>query len=234
MLQNNVATASEVSYRVGFSSLQYFSKCFQDYYGYTPGEAKYRTHSLIDDNKETKKKELTGGFQNIVETKKNRKKIFSKRIFWISSLAIVLISVFSYYLFSNYYFTSKTLSTDSNDRSIAIIPFKNLSDNIENQYFSDGMMDDILNHLSGIQGLVVKSRQSSERYHESDKSMIKIGKELGADYLLEGSVQKQEDSIRIIVQLIDAKQDNHVWAENYDFELKQVFAVQSQISKQIA
>jgi len=63
MLQNNVATASEISYRVGFSSPQYFSKCFQDYYGYTPGEAKHKTQSLIEDNKETKKKELTVVFK---------------------------------------------------------------------------------------------------------------------------------------------------------------------------
>ena len=95
------------------------------------------------------------------------------------------------------------------DNSIAVIPFKNLSDNRENQYFADGMMDDILNHLSIIQGLEVKSRQSSERYRVSDKSMPQIGDELGANYLLEGSVQKHKDSIRIIVQLIDAINDNH-------------------------
>lgn len=120
------------------------------------------------------------------------------------------------------------------DNSIAIIPFKNLSDNRENQYFADGMMDDILNHLSSIQTLEVKSRQSSERYRESDKSMPQIGRELGANYLLEGSVQKQRDSIRIIVQLIDAKNDKHLWSDKYDSELKNVFTIQSEISKQIA
>lgn len=120
------------------------------------------------------------------------------------------------------------------DKSIAVIPFKNLSTNIENQYFADGMMDDILNHLSSIQGLEVKSRQSSERYRESDKSVLQIGGELGANYLLEGSVQKHKDSIRIIVQLIDAINDNHLWSDKYDFELKNVFTIQSEISKQIA
>ena len=120
------------------------------------------------------------------------------------------------------------------ENSIAIIPFKNLSENKENQYFADGMMDDILNHLSSIQGLKVKSRQSSERYRESDKSIPQIGGELGANYLLEGSVQKHNDSIRIIVQLINAINDNHLWSDKYDFELKNVFAIQSEISKQIA
>jgi TolB-like protein len=120
------------------------------------------------------------------------------------------------------------------DKSIAVIPFKNLSSDRENQYFADGMMDDILNQLSIIQGLEVKSRQSSERYHESIKTIRQIGAELGANYLLEGSVQKHKDSIRIIVQLIDAINDKHLWSDKYDFELKNVFTIQSEISKQIA
>jgi len=234
MLQNNVATASEIAYRVGFSSPQYFSKCFQDYYGYTPGEVKYKAQSLIEDNKEIQKKELIGGSQNIIETKKDKSGLLSKRMIWVNTLGIVLLSIFSYYIYSNYYFSSETFSADSNEKSIAVIPFKNLSDNRENKYFADGMMDDILNHLSGIQGLVVKSRQSSERYRESDISIIKIGKELSADYLLYGSVQKQEDSIRIILQLINTKNGNQVWDGTYDFEFKQVFLVQSDISEQIA
>ena len=234
MLQNNVATASEIAYDVGFSSPQYFSKCFQDYYGYTPGEVKHRTYSNIEDTKDAQKEELTGGFQNIIETIRNRISLFTKRMIWINTFGLVLVSIFSYYLYTNYYFSSEPNSTDSNEISIAIIPFKNLSEHIENQYFADGMMDDILHHLSSVHGLVVKSRQSSEKYRESDKTIIKIGKELGADYLLEGSVQKEKDSIRIILQLINAKQGNQVWAENYDFELKQVFTIQSEISEQIA
>ena len=120
------------------------------------------------------------------------------------------------------------------DNSIAVIPFKNLSEEIGNQYFADGMMDDILNHLSGIQTLEVKSRQSAERYRDSDKPIPQIGRELGANYLLEGSVQKHEDSIRVIVQLIDAKNDKHLWSHKYDSGLKNVFAIQSEISNQIA
>ena len=131
---------------------------------------------------------------------------------------------------------SKTIANNElmMDKSIAVLPFKNLSTNIENQYFADGMMDDILNHLSFVEGLEVKSRQSSEKYRESDKSIPQIGDELSANYLLEGSVQKHKDSIRIIVQLIDAINDNHLWSDKYDFELKNVFAIQSKISKQIA
>ena len=118
--------------------------------------------------------------------------------------------------------------------SIAVIPFKNISDNKENQYFADGMMDDILNHLSSIQALEVKSRLSSERYRDSNKSSYEIGKELGVSYILEGSVQMHKDSIRFIVQLVDAINDNHLWSDKYDFKLKNIFAIQSEISKQIA
>ena len=120
------------------------------------------------------------------------------------------------------------------DNSVAIIPFKNLSNNIENQYFADGMMDDILNHLSNIQGLEVKSRQSSERYRDSNKSIVEIGKELGAANILEGSVQKFMDSIKIIVQLVEAKNDKHLWSDKYTFQLKNVFTIQGKISEQIA
>lgn len=120
------------------------------------------------------------------------------------------------------------------DNSIAVIPFKNLSDDIGNQYFADGMMDDILNHLSSIQGLEVKSRQSSERYRESDKSTLQIGEELGAANVLEGSVQKYKDSVRIIIRLIDAINDKHLWSDEYTFQLRNVFTIQSEISQQIA
>ncbi len=126
------------------------------------------------------------------------------------------------------------MNKTNDNKSIGVLPFKNLSTDLENQYFADGMMDDILNHLSKIQRLGVKSRQSAERYRDSDKSIPQIGKELGVDYLVQGSVQKHADSVRVIVQLIDAEKDEHLWSNRYDFELKNVFAIQSKISKEIA
>ena len=142
----------------------------------------------------------------------------------------------SYNLYQNYKDTGHkdNLNKNNDNKSIGVLPFKNLSTDLENQYFADGMMDDILNQLSKINRLSVKSRQSVEKYRGSDKSIVKIGKELGVDYLVEGSAQKISDSVRIIAQLIDVNTDEHLWSNNYDFDLKQVFAIQSNISKQIA
>jgi pentatricopeptide repeat protein len=236
MLQNNCATASEIAYCVGFSSPTYFNTCFHDYYGYPPGEVKLRNPELSKDKEEANSIRSINLSQPIKETKSIKKGLLNKRMIWINTIAIFLLSVFSYNLYQNYKDTStnEILDTNSNEKSIGVLPFKNLSSDIENQYFADGVMDDILNHLAGIKGLVVKSRQSSEKYRDSDKSMLQVGSELGANYLLEGSVQKYKDSMRIIVQLIDSQHDKHVWSNKYDFELKQVFTIQSDISKQIA
>jgi adenylate cyclase len=120
------------------------------------------------------------------------------------------------------------------DRSIAVLPFANLSDDPEQEYFSDGMMDEILMHLYKIGDLEVTSRTSAMRYRNSDKLIGDIANELGVRHVLEGSVRKEGDRVRITVQLIDAVSDKHIWAESYDEELKSVFAIQSDVAQQIA
>ena len=236
MLQNEVATASEVAYRVGFSSPTYFNTCFHDFYGYPPGEAKLRNPKVLQDVKESEKLELVDDAKAISETPSVKKHPLRHKLVWVNTFFIVLLSVIIYYLYQNYNDTSnkEILNINNNNKSIGVLPFKNLSTDMGNQYFADGMMENTLNHLSSLEGLEVKSRQSVEKYRDSDKTMVEIGKELGVNYLLEGSLQKEKDSVRIIIQLIDAKNDNHIWADKYDFELKQVFKVQSEISRKIA
>ena len=236
LLQNNVATSSEIAYRVGFGSPTYFNTCFHDYYGYPPGEVKFRNPAVNKDIEEIKIAESIETSLNKHKTKPLKKHFFGKKMVWVYTIWMGLLTVFSFYLYKNYRGSSSSeiINKDNLEKSIAMLPFKNLSTNVENQYFVDGMMDDVLNHLSGIQGLVVKSTQSSEQYRESEKTTTQIGKELNVNYLLEGSVQNHADSLRIIIQLIDAVNDTHLWSDNYDFELKQVFNIQSDISKQIA
>ncbi len=96
---------------------------------------------------------------------------------FINTFVIVLLSIVIYNLYQKYQnsIPSEIFNTGNNEKSIAMLQFKNLSGDIENQYFVDGMMDDVLNHLSGIQGLVVKSFQSSEKYKESNKTALQIG-----------------------------------------------------------
>jgi protein kinase/serine/threonine-protein kinase len=119
-------------------------------------------------------------------------------------------------------------------KSIAVLPFTNLSDDPENEYFSDGITEDILTQLSKIGDLTVISRTSIMRYKDTDKSLQQIGEELGVGTILEGSVRRSGDRVRIVGQLIDARSDKHLWAETYDRDLTDIFEVQSDVAKQIA
>lgn len=118
--------------------------------------------------------------------------------------------------------------------SVAVLPFQNLSADAGNEYFSDGMTDEIISKLSRIQGLQVASRTSMARFKGTKKDIKEIGKELGVRYLLEGSVRKAENRVRITAQLIDTSSGFHLWAEDFERDLKDVFAVQEETALKIA
>ena len=118
-------------------------------------------------------------------------------------------------------------------RSIAVLPFDNMSSDAENEYFSDGVTEDILTNLSKIGDLRVVSRTSVMKYKNSEKGIPEIARELGVRHVVEGSVRRAGDQVRITAQLIDAT-DTHLWAEEYTRKLEDIFAIQSEISKAIA
>jgi serine/threonine-protein kinase len=120
--------------------------------------------------------------------------------------------------------------------SIAVLPLENRSGRQEDEYFTDGIHDEILTQLSRINGLSVRGRTSVLQYRDSPKNLRQIGEELKARYLLEGGVQRVRDTVRINVQLIDARADEHLWAEIYDRELavENLLSVQSEIAQRIA
>jgi TolB-like protein len=121
------------------------------------------------------------------------------------------------------------------DKSIAVLPFENLSDEKENAYFADGMQDDILTNLSKIGDLKVISRTSVMSYRGNGRrSAREIGKALGVATLLEGSVRRMGNRVRVNVQLINASDDEHIWAEDYDRDLTDVFAIQTDLAQKIA
>src|ERR1700738_2136290 len=120
------------------------------------------------------------------------------------------------------------------DKSIAALPFDNLSDEKENAYFADGMQDDILTNLSKIGDLKVISRTSVMSYRDGSRNAREIGKALGVATLLEGSVRRIGNRVRVNVQLINADNDEHIWAEDYDRDLTDVFAIQSDLAKKIS
>ena len=120
------------------------------------------------------------------------------------------------------------------DKSIAVLPFENLSRDPDNAYFADGMQDEILTRLAKIADLKVISRTSTQRYKSSPANIPEIAKQLGVAHILEGSVQKSGEQVRVTVQLIHAATDSHVWAETYDRKLTDIFAVESEIAENIA
>ena len=121
------------------------------------------------------------------------------------------------------------------DKSIAVLPFENLSDEKQNEYFTDGVQDEILTDLAKIEDLKVISRTSVMQYKSGvARNLRKIGEELGVAHVVEGSVQRAANKIRVNAQLIDARTDAHLWAQTYDRDLADVFAIQSEIAKAIA
>ncbi len=119
-------------------------------------------------------------------------------------------------------------------KSIAVLPFTNMTDDKENAYFADGVHEDLLTQLALIGDLQVTSRTSVAEYRNTLKNVRQIGAELGVATLLEGSVRRSGDQVRVTAQLIDVQSDRHLWAKTYDRELKDVFAIQAELAAEIA
>jgi TolB-like protein/cytochrome c-type biogenesis protein CcmH/NrfG len=132
------------------------------------------------------------------------------------------------------FFLLPRVSAHKVDKSIAVLPFENLSDEKENAYFADGIQDDLLTNLSKIGDLKVISRTSVMPYRGKTSNVREIGKALGVGTILEGSVRRIGNRVRVNVQLINAENDEHMWAEDYDRELTDVFAIQTDLAQKIA
>ena len=223
---NDDITVSEIAYRVGFSSPSYFHRCFQKHFGFSPGEAKsmevsgelyIRRHVESEVNDEN------------LKTRSAPKRFTSA----LSMVAIALVGFTIIAVIYRYFYNSNDQL--AGEKSVAVLPFESLSTEEENQHFTDGLVDDLLNRLALVGDFKVISRTSSEAFRGQDHSDISdIAKKLGVNYIVEGSVQKQNDQVRIIVQLIDAINDDHIWVKTFDRELLDVFQVQSEIAVQIA
>ena len=117
------------------------------------------------------------------------------------------------------------------EKSIAVLPFENLSRDPDNAYFAEGIQEEILTRLASIADLKVISRTSTQRYQSKPRNLAEIAKQLGVANILEGSVQKAADQVRVNVQLINAQTDSHLWADTYDRKLTDIFGVESEIAK---
>jgi TolB-like protein len=146
-------------------------------------------------------------------------------------VAIVVVALFIFDIIGG------GTQTDEPEKSIAVLPFINDSQDTENTYFINGIMEEVLNNLQTIKDLRVISRTSVEQYRNPTKSTPEIAKELGVNYIVEGSGQKYGNTFRLRVQLIIAPEEGHLWAESYEQEIKEVndiFRIQSQIAQAIA
>src|SRR6478672_286855 len=166
---------------------------------------------------------------------------WSNFVFVAALLVSVVAMVISFSIFSRR--GSRSITQGSAERSapvaapeksIAVLPFENRSEDKANAYFADGIQDEILTRLSKIVDLKVISRTSTQHYKSAPENLREIAKQLGVAHILEGSVQKSGDAVRVNVQLIKAANDSHLWADTYDRKLDDVFAIQSEIAKKIA
>src|SRR5881227_2697629 len=158
----------------------------------------------------------------------------SARLRWAVTTAALLaltVIVAGIAIFSRYRARS-TLAAP--EKSIAVLPFENRSEAKANAYFADGIQDEILTRLSKIAGLKVISRTSTKHYKSVPENLPEIAKELGVAHILEGSVQKSADAVRVNVQLIKAATDSHLWGETYDRKLVDIFSVESDVATEIA
>jgi TolB-like protein/Tfp pilus assembly protein PilF len=142
--------------------------------------------------------------------------------------AVLVAAAFAY----SFFFVAPAPSP--NEKSIAVLPFENRSEDKSNAYFTDGVQDEILTRLSKIGDLKVISRTSTQRYKNTSQKLSEVANQLGVANLLEGSVQKTNDQVRINVQLIRVANDSHLWAETFDRKLTDVFSVESEVAKAIA
>src|SRR5215467_5653152 len=167
----------------------------------------------------------------------------NKRRVWLLAAAGLIISAFTigvYWLWHPWR-NPPTVSESSTaamptilEKSIAVLPFENLSEDKTNAYFADGIQEEILTRLAKIADLKVISRTSTQRYQSKPGNLAEIARQLGVVNILEGSVQKATDQVRVNVQLVNARSDSHLWADTYDRKLTDIFGVESEIAKAIA
>ncbi|HKL31211.1 MAG TPA: helix-turn-helix domain-containing protein, partial [Tangfeifania sp.] len=217
-LKQKKATISEIAYDCGFHSVTYFSKCFHDFYGFSPGEVKKQTE-----------KEKTETPNIPLPPSKQKKWMIASVLF--SALLVVIF-------FTHERFNFPVLPENNpQEKTIAVLPFKNDCPDSTNAYFINGLMESILNNLSNIEKLDVRSRTSVEKYRGGSKSLKDISKELGVNYIVEGSGQKYGDEILMNIQLIEANTDRHLFSEQYRKEIREVkdfIDLQSEIALRVA
>lgn len=214
LLKDDALTVSEIAYKVGFSSTSYFTKCFRELYGYTPGEEGSRA----------KQEEAQEAVEQVFPPQRQKNKII-----------ILVVAVFAL-LVGVFFMLSKDEQeiTPKLSKSLAVLPFKNDSADSTNIYFMNGLMEAILDNFQKIEDIKVTSRTTVEKYRNVAKTIPELSKELNVSYFIEGSGQKIGNEILLTIQLIEAPSDKHLWSRRYKRELKDIFQLQAEVAQAIA
>jgi TolB-like protein/AraC-like DNA-binding protein len=221
-LESGNLTVSEVAYEVGFGSPSYFTTCFTEYFGYAPSVAK---HKIKDNAAQEENPDPSASSRYVLKMEKG-----------IGAGLLLIFLLIAFFVYQDFNKISETLPTENqpNGKSIAVLPFRNLSSDFNNEYFVDGVVGTITTRLSRIKDLKVISRTTADQYRERGHSIHEIARELRVSHLLEGSIQRFQNTVRIDVRLVDADSEGQVWAENYDRELKDIFTIQNEIAENVA
>jgi TolB-like protein/AraC-like DNA-binding protein len=238
LLEAGGITASEAAYRVGFGSSSYFTKCFHDYYGYPPGEIKKKNnknkgHTFFSDESFIKTlintpKEFRWSKDFLRKYARIKRRSTSIYVSAAILISIIVITILIFFISLN----DRQLLNQ--DKSIAIIPFRNDSNEKDAGYFANGLSEEIIIHLSKIPGLKIPGRTSVEQFRETTLSIPEVAEKLNVSFILEGSVQKYGDKIKINVQLLDALRDEHLWSDSYVYEYESQLELIGEIALKIS
>ncbi len=202
LLRKTSLTASEVAYKVGFGSVSYFSKCFHDYYGYSPGKVANRDES---DN-------------NPPETTSTKKTKTKKRL--ISAIVFLLFIAALLFTAELVYFHPLNFNENRTKKSIAILPLK-FEGTDSMKLITGGLRESLLNSLMDVENLSIRSETSVEQYRESTKTLKEIAKELKVEYVIEMNCNQIENNTRLQINLADAVKDKYLWRDSYPVEINE-------------
>ena len=217
ILMQTSLTVSEVSYEVGFGSPTYFIKCFHDYYGVSPGEVNKYNESDSD---------IESTHQREFDSSKKRRRL---KLTFAAATVFILV-IISFIVVKRFPFQKA-----NTEKSIAVLPFQNLTGQAENDYLVDGIHDALIGELGRIESLRVISRTSTLRYRDSNMLLKDVANELGVNIIMEGAVIGAGDSLRMLIQLIDVfPQERHILSNEYHDGISNILTLQSEVVKDIA
>ena len=211
-LQDGGLTVSEVAFKVGFSSTSYFIRCYREAYGHTPGE-------------EGQQQEATEAIERKLEP--GQRSISSYTWPMITALVTIVALVL-------FWLQRSPQPVPTYEKTIAVLPFTNDSEDEQNAYLVNGLMSSVLDHLQKIEDLNVRSRTTVEQYRTSTKAIPTIAEELDVSYVVEGSGQRLDDQIILSISLIDARNDRQIWSRRYQRQLDDIFELQKEVATNIA